>query len=345
MADVPTHGLIRRACAAVLHVEPRLTTRQIAARLKRQGLMTIAGRDVEQELLAAPAVFRRDPAAPARWSVDPEWRRALSEEPTLLRNLLIQNWKSFGSATLHFSDVTLIFGENSAGKSSILQALLMLKQTYRHGDFRFEGEFGSFGDLANVVHRHDRSAELKLIAGWEMQLEPGLVFIGLTAEAMEAVGHAEEAGRIKTIFYTALPLGKLPDTTPDDPTVVTPNHSTVSLTRTLFYDPDDELTRPAWQFAADIASGAPFDDVAVILEEDAYGWPGFDVVTTQAELDQGTVTATVRRSDDAPVENSDVVEGLPVEAMASLTQLASHMVKLLDDFQDSLDHFGRCQAV
>ncbi|MYF55890.1 ATP-binding protein [Candidatus Poribacteria bacterium] len=39
-------------------------------------------------------------------------------------------------ANIPFAPITLIFGENSAGKSSILQALYLLKQTLESGDTR-----------------------------------------------------------------------------------------------------------------------------------------------------------------------------------------------------------------
>ena len=42
----------------------------------------------------------------------------------------IANFKAFGSPqTLPIRPITLIFGPNSSGKSSIFQSLLMLKQT------------------------------------------------------------------------------------------------------------------------------------------------------------------------------------------------------------------------
>ena len=46
----------------------------------------------------------------------------------------IANFKAFGSPqTLPIRPITLIFGPNSSGKSSIFQSLLMLKQTIRAG--------------------------------------------------------------------------------------------------------------------------------------------------------------------------------------------------------------------
>ena len=48
----------------------------------------------------------------------------------MLYALELENFKAFGKrARIPFAPITLIFGENSAGKSTILQALYLLKQT------------------------------------------------------------------------------------------------------------------------------------------------------------------------------------------------------------------------
>jgi predicted ATPase len=53
----------------------------------------------------------------------------------MLRQLRIQNfkiWKDTGS--IRMAPITLFFGENSSGKSSIGQFLMMLKQTVESAD-------------------------------------------------------------------------------------------------------------------------------------------------------------------------------------------------------------------
>ncbi|RKU18976.1 hypothetical protein C6503_08530 [Candidatus Poribacteria bacterium] len=47
----------------------------------------------------------------------------------MLHSLELENFKAFGKrAHIPFAPITLIFGENSAGKSTILQALNLLQQ-------------------------------------------------------------------------------------------------------------------------------------------------------------------------------------------------------------------------
>ena len=53
----------------------------------------------------------------------------------MFHTLELENFKAFGkSVRIPFAPITLIFGENSAGKSSILHALYLLKQTLESGD-------------------------------------------------------------------------------------------------------------------------------------------------------------------------------------------------------------------
>ena len=53
----------------------------------------------------------------------------------MLTELRIENFKAFAEEQrIPIRPITLLFGKNSSGKSSILQALLLLKQTLEEGD-------------------------------------------------------------------------------------------------------------------------------------------------------------------------------------------------------------------
>lgn len=51
----------------------------------------------------------------------------------MITNLLLQNFKSHKKTDLRFSNLTVLTGINSAGKSSVIQSLLLLRQSYQKG--------------------------------------------------------------------------------------------------------------------------------------------------------------------------------------------------------------------
>jgi AAA15 family ATPase/GTPase len=46
----------------------------------------------------------------------------------LINSLVLENWKSFESATLYIDPITILIGTNAAGKSNILDAFLFLNR-------------------------------------------------------------------------------------------------------------------------------------------------------------------------------------------------------------------------
>lgn len=76
---------------------------------------------------------------------------------TVIREFCIHNFKAFREADLDFAPLTLLVGANSTGKSTILQALLLLKQTVDYGDpgvpLRFEGPLINLGSFKETIHR------------------------------------------------------------------------------------------------------------------------------------------------------------------------------------------------
>ncbi|HSZ68988.1 MAG TPA: AAA family ATPase [Solirubrobacteraceae bacterium] len=84
----------------------------------------------------------------------------------MISSLHIQGLKAFSRAQdVPLGRITLVFGDNSAGKSSLLQALLLLKQTLTRS---IDGKLWSAGDLVdlggflNLAHSHDPTCSLRL---------------------------------------------------------------------------------------------------------------------------------------------------------------------------------------
>lgn len=87
----------------------------------------------------------------------------------MLRALELENFKAFGKrACIPFAPITLIFGENSAGKSTILQALNLLKQTRESRETealllpRSENGIVDLGSFRELLFDHDLERTLSI---------------------------------------------------------------------------------------------------------------------------------------------------------------------------------------
>ena len=86
----------------------------------------------------------------------------------MLSELRLRNFKAFGDKEQKapMSKITLIYGPNSGGKSSIIQALLMLKQSLGsewssdRRELMTRGEYVNLGSFPALLHKHDIDREL-----------------------------------------------------------------------------------------------------------------------------------------------------------------------------------------
>jgi hypothetical protein len=94
----------------------------------------------------------------------------------MLHSIQLENFKAFGQRTIiPLAPITLIFGQNSAGKSSILQALNLLKQTRESRDVealllpRTESGFADLGSFQEMLFDHDleRVLSIRLDTAWD----------------------------------------------------------------------------------------------------------------------------------------------------------------------------------
>lgn len=86
----------------------------------------------------------------------------------MITELRIGNFQGFGEGqVIPLAPLTLVFGPNSAGKSSIFRSLLLLKQSTT-GGIRQDGKVSfvdsetDLGSFSNVVHKHDVEREISL---------------------------------------------------------------------------------------------------------------------------------------------------------------------------------------
>ena len=123
----------------------------------------------------------------------------------MLKRLKLGNFKSWPEADMAFGRITGLFGANSSGKSSLLQFLLLLKQTKDSRDraaaLDLNGRFVELGTPADVTHGHDENRTLRFRLGFESEsdVEAASPRDGTLACSRELAVHAE-AGLHKQAF-------------------------------------------------------------------------------------------------------------------------------------------------
>ena len=75
----------------------------------------------------------------------------------MIHEINFNNYKAFKTGQLRIRPITILLGTNSAGKSSIIQLLLMLAQTFNSGKYRnnalkLNGDFVKLGENRNIFH-------------------------------------------------------------------------------------------------------------------------------------------------------------------------------------------------
>lgn len=98
----------------------------------------------------------------------------------MLREYQLTNFKAFaGPETIPIRPITLIYGPNSSGKSSILQSLLLLKQTLQEAEnpetlLLPKGNLVNLGGYREFIHRHDvsKSFSFKVVLDYRKEGTP-----------------------------------------------------------------------------------------------------------------------------------------------------------------------------
>ena len=93
----------------------------------------------------------------------------------MITELSVQNFKSWkNTGKLQIAPLTGFFGANSSGKTSILQTLLMLKQTVERPpdwdgviDFGDDNSLVNLGSFDDLIHQHKRDIPLGISLSWK----------------------------------------------------------------------------------------------------------------------------------------------------------------------------------
>ena len=100
----------------------------------------------------------------------------------MLRKIGLQNFKCWKELDIDLAPITLFFGSNSSGKTTILQSLLMLKQTARgfdpaqHINFGDDRDYVKLGSYRDLVYGHDNTKHLGVKLAWNTSTSIKSVF-------------------------------------------------------------------------------------------------------------------------------------------------------------------------
>lgn len=142
-----------------------ISARQIVSQLALDGHDVDKSR-VNSVLYRRADLFQHDGSIPPRWSLVEAEVLERARTPYRVSGVGLENWKSFSREVTVFQDITLVYGENSSGKSSLFQSMLLLKQSWPTGSLQMNGAWGDFGWYQHVVHGHDLDLDMTLSLFW-----------------------------------------------------------------------------------------------------------------------------------------------------------------------------------
>lgn len=86
----------------------------------------------------------------------------------MLRGMTLENFKPFGTPqSVDFAGITLIYGPNSSGKSSLIQSLMLMRQSLEMRGTMLarlipRGDYVDLGTFGALIHKHDLEKEFSI---------------------------------------------------------------------------------------------------------------------------------------------------------------------------------------
>ena len=125
----------------------------------------------------------------------------------MLTSLTVRNFKPFGSRqTARLAPLTFVYGPNSAGKSSIIQSILLLKQSNgirsaEHNQDSPLNPYGppfNFGSVQALIHRQKAGQAFEIGLTYKANLYGGAEYhLGLISSDIDAEWVVESSVEMK----------------------------------------------------------------------------------------------------------------------------------------------------
>ena len=130
----------------------------------------------------------------------------------MLRKIGLTNFKCWRELDIDLAPITLFFGTNSSGKTSILQSLLLLKQTARghdpgqHINFGDDSDYVKLGSYHDLVYGHDENNKVGVALDWNTSTATFLSPLDLDMKLrhLESIKYEVAWGKDKTIYIDKL---------------------------------------------------------------------------------------------------------------------------------------------
>ena len=131
----------------------------------------------------------------------------------MLLELGLRNFKAFGDVEQKapMSKLTLIYGPNSGGKSSIVQAILMLKQSALEAGAAAtiwglvtRGAYVDLGSYVALLHNHDQEKQLEITLTYDhgiSQLSAKMTFAGVTDFNEKGERYLKDSAILSEVIY------------------------------------------------------------------------------------------------------------------------------------------------
>ena len=108
----------------------------------------------------------------------------------MISRIALANFKNWQNLEIDVAPITILFGTNSAGKTGILQSLLLLKQTsngidpQQHMNFGDDDrDYADFGSYQDLVFGHDDSLPIEIGLTWDISAGKTSLFFPQTSDS------------------------------------------------------------------------------------------------------------------------------------------------------------------